>query len=163
MFFHWPCSSELDVELESGRDRLFQVINKLNLVDYPTGYMRLISANQNLCNPGRNRVSAILSVTHSHMIQGPHLIGCCLSRLGQTAWGSNWRQLKPVKPKFSTCLKTYHCDWVGQNGLECIKIKSTTWLHKPTQLNLKVHNVFLKVTFNPWLRPVKIWLHTVSG
>ena len=28
---------------------------------------------------------------------------------------------------------------------------------------LKVHNVFLKVTFPPWLHPVKIWLHTVSG
>ena len=27
---------------------------------------------------------------------------------------------------------------------------------------LKVHNVFLKVTFPPWLHPVKIGLHTVS-
>ena len=28
---------------------------------------------------------------------------------------------------------------------------------------LKVHNVFPQVTFPPWLHPVKIWLHTVSG
>ena len=28
---------------------------------------------------------------------------------------------------------------------------------------LKVHNVFPKVTFPPWLHPVKIWLHTLSG
>ena len=28
---------------------------------------------------------------------------------------------------------------------------------------LKVHNVFPKVTCPPWLRPVKIWLQTVSG
>ena len=27
---------------------------------------------------------------------------------------------------------------------------------------LKVRNVFLKVTFSPWVHPVKIWLHTVS-
>ena len=27
---------------------------------------------------------------------------------------------------------------------------------------LKVHNVFPKVTFPPWLHPVKIWLQTVS-
>ena len=29
--------------------------------------------------------------------------------------------------------------------------------------DLKVHNVFPKVTFPPWLHPVKIWLQTVSG
>ena len=29
--------------------------------------------------------------------------------------------------------------------------------------SLKVHNVFPKVTFPPWIHPVKIWLHTVSG
>ena len=28
---------------------------------------------------------------------------------------------------------------------------------------LKVHNIFPKVTFPPWLHPVKIRLHTVSG
>ena len=29
--------------------------------------------------------------------------------------------------------------------------------------SLKVHNVFPKVTFPPWLHPVKIWLQSVSG
>ena len=29
--------------------------------------------------------------------------------------------------------------------------------------SLKVHNVFPKVTFPPWIHPVKIWLHTGSG
>ena len=29
-------------------------------------------------------------------------------------------------------------------------------------LTLKVHNVFPKVTFPPWLHPMKILLHTVS-
>ena len=28
--------------------------------------------------------------------------------------------------------------------------------------NIKVHNVFPKVTFPPWLHPVRIWLRTVS-
>ena len=34
---------------------------------------------------------------------------------------------------------------------------------KGKPLNLKVHNVFLKVALPPWLHPVKIWLHTVSA
>ena len=44
----------------------------------------------------------------------------------------------------------------------------TYWSERASGLNrrcagLKVHNVFPKVTFPPWLHPVKIWLHTVSG
>ena len=31
----------------------------------------------------------------------------------------------------------------------------------PLLFMLKIHNLFPKVTFPPWLHPVKIWLHTV--
>ena len=61
----------------------------------------------------------------------------------------------------------------------CLIIKTLSLRH-PTVLWLKmlrhtlpsprpicpvkgIHNVFTKVTFPPWLPPVKIWLHTVSG
>ena len=36
-------------------------------------------------------------------------------------------------------------------------------VHLESQVSLlKVHNVLPKITFPPWLHPVKIWLHTMS-
>ena len=42
-----------------------------------------------------------------------------------------------------------------------VRFTSKVKLNK-MNFNLKVHNMFPKVTFAPWLHPVKIWLHTVS-
>ena len=37
------------------------------------------------------------------------------------------------------------------------------WLGIQSNAPLKVHNVFPKVTFPPWLHPLRIWCQTVSG
>ena len=47
--------------------------------------------------------------------------------------------------------------------LECLRNVLLEVVHLESQVSLlKVHNVFPKITFPPWLHPVKIWLHTLS-
>ena len=51
----------------------------------------------------------------------------------------------------------------GFVGLPVWKFLRICLFEDPEPPLLKVHNVFPKVTFAPWLHPVKIWLHIVSG
>ena len=48
--------------------------------------------------------------------------------------------------------------WLGKGHFV-----KTDLLFSLSSFTFKVHKVFPKVTFPPWLHPVKIWLHTVSG
>ena len=48
--------------------------------------------------------------------------------------------------------------WLGKGHFV-----KTDLLFSLSSFTFKVHKVFPKVTFPPWLHPVKIWVHTVSG
>ena len=66
---------------------------------------------------------------------------------------------KPEKTNADAYSNNFRMGITGFVSLSCVELVNKT---VEPDTDLKVHNVFPKVTFPAWLHPVKIWYQTVS-